>query len=186
MKLLFEWDELNLIREEARRVMSMPQQKRKGYFDKFCDYLEFVLCLVYAYGWKDAEEIVGIVPFKDGLDDKTVNLDIENKTFRDRVKEQFDGGDVYGLLCIIDTEAHRDYNAAVYQAGIDSGRTGLRKKWVTRMDDRVRDTHSYMEGQMVGINDLFYTYTGASAMYPGGFGEPEEDCNCRCAIELVI
>ena len=186
MKLLFEWDELNLIREEARNVMALHKQKRKERFEQFCDYLEFVLCLVYAYGWKDAEEIVGIVPFKDGLDDKTVNLEIENKTFRDRVEEQFDGGDVYGLLRIIDTEAHRDYNAAVYQAGIDSGRTGLRKKWVTRMDDRVRDSHSYMEGQTVGINDLFYTYTGASAMYPGGFGEPEEDCNCRCAISLVI
>jgi len=186
MKLLFEWDELNLIREEARRVMAMPKEKRRRHFDEFCDYLEFVLCLVYAYGWKDAEEIVGIVPFKDGLDDKTVNLEIENKTFRDRVEEQFTDGDVYGLLRIIDTEAHRDYNAAVYQAGIDSGRTGLRKKWVTRMDDRVRDSHSYMEGQTVGINDLFYTYTGASAMYPGGFGEPEEDCNCRCAIALVI
>lgn len=186
--LLFEWDELNLIREEARRVMSMKKQDRMRHFDEFCDYLEFVLCLVYMYGWKDAEEIVGIVPMKDGLDDKTVNLEIENKTFRERVEEQFidDDGDVYGLLRIIDTEAHRDYNAAVYQAGIDSGRTGLRKKWVTRMDDRVRDTHSYMEGQIVGINDLFYTYTGASAMYPGGFGEPEEDINCRCAITLEI
>jgi hypothetical protein len=185
MSNLFEWDELNLIREEARNIMALPRNERKKRLEQFCDYLEFVLCLVYAYGWKDAEEIVGIVPFEDGLDDKTVNLEIENKTFRDRVEEQFDDGDAYGLLRIIDTEAHRDYNTAIYEAGSASGTPNLRKKWVTRHDDLVRDTHSYMEGQTVGINDLFYTYTGASAMYPGGFGEPEEDCNCRCAIALV-
>ena len=101
------------------------------------------------------------------------------------MEEQFNDGDVYGLLRIIDTEAHRDYNAAVYQAGIESGRTGLRRKWVTRNDDRVRDPHAYMEGMEVGINDYFYTYTGDSTLYPGGFGVPELDINCRCAISLV-
>ena len=52
--------------------------------------MEFVLCLIYDYGWKDAEQIVGIVPFKDGLDDKCVNLEIKGETFRERILEQLD------------------------------------------------------------------------------------------------
>ena len=69
---LFEWDELNLIREDAKRFIREAKQKKPGRkaIDGFCDYLEFVLCLVYAYGWKDAEEMVGDLPMPEGLDDK--------------------------------------------------------------------------------------------------------------------
>ena len=184
MSNLFEWDELNLIREEARRLMSLPKEKRKEARDTFCDYLEFVLCLVYAYGWKDAEEIVGIVPFKDGLDDKAVNLDIDHKTFRDRVDEQIEDGDEAGMLRIIDTESHRDYNTGVYDAAVESG-TSPMKRWSTMLDNNVRDTHQFLEGITVGLDDYFYSPSGAMAKYPGGFGDPTEDCNCRCYITLV-
>ena len=167
-------------------MMALPKEKRQKELPVFCDYLEYVLCLVYGYGWQEAELIVGIVPFKDGLDSRCVNLEIDHKTFRERVEEQFRDGTADGLLRIIDTESHRDYNAGVYEAAKSSGVLGLRKKWVTRMDDKVRDSHSYLEGQVVGLDDYFYTYTGASALYPGGFGEPDEDCNCRCTITLTI
>ena len=75
---LFEWDELNLLRDYAEQFVRRGEERdvNQKQFDDFCDYIEFVLCLVYAYGWKDAEEIVGIVPMKDGLDDKAVNLEI--------------------------------------------------------------------------------------------------------------
>ena len=53
------------------------------------------------------------------------------------------------------------------------------------LDDRVRDPHAYMEGLTVGLDDMFYTYTGDGAMYPGGFGVPELDINCRCFITLT-
>ena len=184
MSNLFEWDELNLIREEARRLMSLPKGKRKEVRDTFCDYLEFVLCLVYAYGWKDAEEIVGIVPFKDGLDDKAVNLDIDHKTFRDRVDEQIEDGDEAGMLRIIDTESHRDYNTGVYDAAVESGVPNLLKKWNTMMDGRVRDTHIYHEQVKVGLEDRFYTFDGDSALAPGGFTLPENNINCRCWITI--
>ena len=186
MSNLFQWDELNLIREEAERVMNLPKEQRKAHFSEFCDYLDFVLCLVYAYGWKDAEEIIGIVPMVDGLDDKCVNLEIDHKTFRDRVEEQFNDGTPDGLLRIVDTEAHRDYNTGIYDAAEESGQTGIMKRWQTMMDEKVRDQHSYLEGQTVGLNDLFYTYTGESALFPGGFGSPELDVNCRCFITLTL
>ena len=108
---LMEWDELHLLKESVPEMMAEYRKNRdRSAVDRWCDYMEFVLCLVYAYGWKDAEEIVGIVPFKDGLDDKAVNLDIDGETFRDRIYQQLEEDSPDGILRIIDTEAHRDYN----------------------------------------------------------------------------
>jgi len=182
---IMEWDELNIIRETVPETLSEYQQNRNPEtLRRFCDYLEFVLCLVYAYGWKDAEEIVGTVPFTDGLDDKCVNLEIKGETFRERIREQLDEDSLDGILRIIDTEAHRDYNTAVVDAGVKSGEPTLKKRWNTMLDDRVRETHDYLEGSVVGINDYFYTYDDDYALSPGGFQKPENNVNCRCWITL--
>jgi len=185
MSNLMNWDELNLLRsstydliQEYRRTHDHKMVKR------WCDYMEFVLCLIYAYGWRDAEKIVGIVPFKDGLDDKCVNLDINGETYRDRIQKQLDEDSLDGILRIIDTEAHRDYNTGVYDSASASGVT-VRKQWATMNDDRVRDTHSYLEGVIVGMDDKFYTYDGDSARFPGDFSLPENNVNCRCMVSLV-
>lgn len=178
--VLMQWDELNLIREEAVRLFG-GRKPDKNELREFCDYLEFVLCLVYAYGWRDAEEIVGTVPFRDGADDRAVNLEIAGKTFRERVTEDLTPDEV---IRIIDTEAHRDYNTGVFDAAKASGRTDIRKTWWTMMDNRVRETHAYLEGMQVGIDDLFYTEDGDSAMFPGGFSLPENNVNCRCYVTL--
>jgi len=183
---LMNWDELNILRVTAvETLQEQRKQKDEKKLEEFCDYMEFVLCLIYAYGWHDAEQIVGIVPFKDGLDDKCVNLEIREETFRDRVREQMNAGSIEGILRIIDTEAHRDYNTGVYDCGVKSGQPGIRKRWWTMADGRVRDEHSYLHGVKVGLGDRFYTYTGDSTLYPGGFGVPELDCGCRCWITLV-
>lgn len=185
MSKLFEWDELNLIREEARRVMNLPVEERKKpeVRQKFCDYLEYVLCLVYAYGWQDAEKIVGIVPFKDGLDDMTVNLEIAHKTWRERAEEWLDKGTVDDMIRLIDTESVRDYNTGVTDAGKASGILGLKKRWCTQLDWKVRDAHQELEGQVVGIDDLFYV-ADDSAYAPGGFEDPSLNCGCRCYLTL--
>lgn len=176
---VLRWDELKIIKQDAVQFFSQKRSRKE--IDRFCDYLEFVLCLIYAYGWKDAETIVGTVYGRDGLDDKTVNLEIDGKTFRDRITEDTTPDDIIRL---IDTEAHRDYNTAVYDAAVVSGKPGIRKRWNTMKDDKVRDPHAYMDGMTVGLDDSFYTYTGETTMYPGGFGVPELDINCRCWITL--
>lgn len=181
MSAIMEWDELNIIRETAVTLFGGKRKSREDIL-RFCDYLEYVLCLVYAYGWKDAEEVVGAVPFRDGLDDKAVNLPLEDgKTFRDRITEDTTQEEI---LRLIDTEAHRDYNTGVYDAATISGKSGIRKQWYTMMDDRVRDTHRYLEGVTVGLNDRFWTYDGDSALYPGGFMLPSNNVNCRCIVRL--
>lgn len=180
---VFNWDELNIIREDAKILFGRQQKPSKKELEEFCDYLEFVLCLVYAYGWHDAEEIVGIVPMTDGLDDKTVNLEIDHMTFRNRLMEKEHSAEE--AIRLIDTESHRDYNTAVYDAAKKSGKKGLHKTWYTMMDERVRDQHRYLHGMKVGIDDLFYTPDGDSAMYPGGFELPDNNVNCRCYVVLT-
>jgi hypothetical protein len=183
--MVMKWDELKILRSSAPDLLAEYRKShdRKA-VDRWCDYMEFVLCLIYDYGWKDAEQIVGIVPFKDGLDDKTVNLEINGETYRERVFEQLDEDSLMGVLRIIDTEAHRDYNTGVYDAAKESG-VEVRKQWVTMMDELVRDTHSYLEGMVVGMDDRFYTFDGDSARFPGDFTLPQNNCNCRCSIVLV-
>lgn len=177
---LFKWDELELIRREATILWSGKPDRKKR--QEFCDWLEFVLCHVYAYGWQGVEDILGRIRVDWNGDTDTVNLEIAGKTFRDRV---LDASTAEEVLRIIDTEATRDYNAGAYNAAKASGRSGLRKRWYTMRDDRVRDTHDYLEGVEVGIDDEFYTYDGDSAMYPGGFSLPENNVNCRCSVAIV-
>lgn len=181
MSNVFHWDELEIIRKDAEILFNGMEKPEKKKVEEFCDYLEFVLCLVYAYGWHDAEEIVGVVPFKDGDDMETVNAVIAGETFRERITEDKSYEEV---LRIIDTESHRDYNTAVYEAAKESG-VPVKKMWNTMLDDKVRETHQYLEGIEVGLDDLFYSESGASALFPGGFGDPEEDCNCRCFVTLT-
>ena len=181
---IMKWDELVLLRGEASRIFRRRERPGPEERDRFCDYMEFVLCLIYDYGWKDAEQIVGIVPFKDGLDDKCVNLEIADKTFRERAEEYLRNGTEEDILRLIDTEAHRDYNTGVQEAAEQSGVPGVRKQWHTMLDGRVRDTHDYLEGMKVGLADRFYTFDGDSALYPGGFSDPANNANCRCWVTL--
>ena len=181
MSNVFQWDELEIIRKDAENLFAGKQKPDRQKVEEFCDYLEFVLCMVYAYGWKDAEEVVGIVPVTDGSDDKAVNLEIKGETFRERITQESSYEEV---LRVIDTESHRDYNTAIYDAAKASG-VPVRKQWYTMMDDRVRDTHQYLQGMTVGLDDLFYTDDGDSAMFPGGFDDPANNCNCRCFVMLV-
>lgn len=177
---LFKWDELELIRREATILWSGKPDRKKR--QEFCDWLEFVLCHVYAYGWQGVEDILGRIHVDWNGDMDTVNLEIAGKTFRDRV---LDATTAEEVLRVIDTEATRDYNAGAYNAAKASGRKGLRKRWYTMRDDRVRDTHDYLEGMEVGIDDAFYTFDGDSAMYPGGFELPQNNVNCRCTVAIV-
>jgi SPP1 gp7 family putative phage head morphogenesis protein len=61
-----------------------------------------------------------------------------------------------------------------------------KKEWQATEDDVTRDTHAEMNGQVVEINEMFVSPSGAQADYPGDFGVPEEDINCRCGVLPVV
>lgn len=79
---------------------------------------------------------------------------------------------------VIETEAHRMYNNGGFDRAVAAG--AKKKKWQTMMDEKVRETHEYLSGDSVDINERFYTFDGDSALTPGGFELPENNVNCRC------
>ena len=75
-----------------------------------------------------------------------------------------------------------NYNAAVFQGVKQTGHEAVTKTWVTMKDDRVRETHDYLEGTTVHYDCEFFTYDGDHSQYPGGFSKPENNVNCRCIL----
>ena len=56
------------------------------------------------------------------------------------------------------------------------------KQWDSTLDGKTRPTHRMLDGQIVDVDGYFKSESGNKALYPGGFGVPSEDCNCRCAL----
>lgn len=60
---------------------------------------------------------------------------------------------------------------------------GIKQKaWQATDDDKVRDSHLEMDGQVVDIDEEFTSGDGNHAPYPCEFGIAEEDINCRCGV----
>jgi hypothetical protein len=50
----------------------------------------------------------------------------------------------------------------------------------------VRDTHSELDFTTIKLGERFVTDSGDRAEFPGGFGVPSEDINCRCSTLPVV
>lgn len=111
----------------------------------------------------------------------TVNAKVAGKTWRERAEEYFSsGGTVDDLIRIAETEVHRDANTAALETARKAG--AKNKTWITMMDEKVRDTHQYLEGMTVGIDEDFWTYDNDHASAPGLFEFAENNINCRCEL----
>lgn len=112
---------------------------------------------------------------------RVVDAKVADKTWRERVEEYFSsGGSVDDIVRIAETETHRDANTAALDTAKKVGAKS--KTWITMMDDRVRETHDYLEGMTVSIDDDFYTYDGDHASAPGLFTLPQNNVSCRCEL----
>lgn len=82
---------------------------------------------------------------------------------------------------IVATEAHRIQEASTYDAQKKAKSKGadIVRQWNSTMDGNTRPTHRHLDGQIREMDEPF-EMDGKSAMYPGDFGDPAEDCNCRC------
>ena len=56
------------------------------------------------------------------------------------------------------------------------------KQWDSTVDGRTRSTHVHLDGQLRELEQPFKSPSGATAMYPRGFGVAAEDINCRCEM----
>ena len=116
---------------------------------------------------------------------KEVYKRFDGKDFDSKIKGYLQDGNADGIQKVIETNYHRLFNAGGYDSAkkysSDNSKT-IKKQWNTMEDDKVRDTHDYLDKMTTGIDDEFYTFNGNHSLYPGMFGVPEEDINCRCFL----
>lgn len=81
------------------------------------------------------------------------------------------------------TEGHRVQAQSALDAQYKAKEKGadIVKQWDASLDGRTRPTHRQLDGQIREIDEPFEV-AGMKADAPGMFGDPAEDCNCRCAL----
>ena len=107
---------------------------------------------------------------------------IDGVTWKDRIETWYkEGGTSADIVRIAETESHRIGNEIAFEAAKAVG--AKNKTWLTMLDDRVRDTHEFLESVSVGIADDFYSYDGDHAPYPGAFEKATNNVGCRCEVK---
>lgn len=190
--MILPFDELNELRFKLTPHLTesddptQPGRRRIKSEKDLYDIIDMMLdlfLLAYARGVEAVNEQLGtdFRPTTDEIED-TVYRPVKGATWVDRMWAWYEsGGDEEDIMRIAETEAHRDGNTAADNTAKKAGATT--KTWVCQMLPTSRDTHVYLDGTTVGIDDEFYSYTGAHTKYPGEFGEPDEDCNCLCELK---
>ena len=185
MTSVLPFDELNRFITQMRERYGKEElsfKLRQGAYEDIIDELLDLFLLAYARGnavtnanlsssWMpDSSEVM-----------QTVDKEIAGKTWKERVEEYFaNGGTVDDIVRIAETETHRIANTAAVESARHGGAT--QKTWATMLDDKVRETHDYLEGMTVGIDDDFYTYEGDHAPAPSLFQLASNNVNCRCEL----
>ena len=84
---------------------------------------------------------------------------------------------------IVRTESHRIAQASAMDAQKVAVSKGAKvvKQWMSTLDGKTRHSHRRLDGQIREVDEPF-EMDGKKAMYPGDFGDPAEDCNCRCQL----
>lgn len=148
------------------------------------DAIEDILILSYVYGVQYVNETLNTdVSIDFQLMNKAMYMKFDNKDFTDRVSEYMADNKVEDLIKVAETDSHRIFNTAIYETALKTKKK-LVKTWETMLDNRVRDTHSYLEGITIPLDSTFSTYDGDSALYPGDFSLAENNINCRCVITI--
>ena len=175
------FDELNRLEAAIPEYMNR-ENKSKADLDSLLDMLEDLFLLAYANGVESVNVSMGADISADVSDvQDTVDREIAGETWRERVEDYFlNGGTAADIVRVMETEMHRDYNEAALATARKAG--AKTKTWMTMMDDRVRETHDYLQSMTVGIDEEFYTYDGDHASAPGGFELAENNVNCRCIL----
>ena len=174
------FDELNTLKQtlpihfEDGKIRS--QQDKEDIIDELLD----LFLLACANGVEQTNEDLGS-DYHPGIKRVTdiIDREVAGKTWRQRVDEYYEnGGTIDDIIRIAETEAHRDANEAAFDTAKNAGAT--EKVWHCMMLPTSRDQHIELNGVTAPLDGYFYTYTGARTMYPGEFGEPENDINCLC------
>ena len=205
-------DELTVLAERViAETENLPEeQKRKRVIDEVYE----ILVLAYIFGvdrvqTQDIERTEEAVQQPQSASDGTETVQTENvpyeteklynalyksiggETFEQRIDRRIREGtlDKETLKRILETEYHRMEETGAYDRAIRyAEESGLNpyKVWQTMSDDRVRDTHWYLQDMEIPAEAWFYTFDGDSARCPGDFELPENNVNCRCWLKYTF
>lgn len=187
MDRLMPDDELSVIRTELESDFTDTNRKKEKKEERIDEILE-LLILSYMYGNESGNTMLeSEVPIDVDRMNESVYAKVADKDWEQRVREYYDNGTVDEIMRVVITTTHWVYNDAIAEVGnkVDPVGNTVMKQWETMLDDKVRDTHEYLEGMTVPINSKFYTYDGDSARFPGDFVDASNNVNCRCRINLT-
>lgn len=193
MPKTLDFDELDVLASTLyRETENLPPEERKK---QVCDELEDILLYCYIFGINRVQESAELteeesekyIPSGETIYE-TLYKPVDGEDFRERVSRRIDEGTLgeYELQRIVETDGHRvSETGANDTAKVVSYETGMQfeKVWETMRDPRVRDTHDYLQSMRVGLDEVFVTYDGDYARFPGDFKKPENVINCRCWVE---
>ena len=183
---LVGFDEINQMISTSYRLAMTELDDVQDQVAQIIDDLLSMLILAYNAGMDaTAQNLAADLSVDlDALED-ALYTSIDGKTFEQRVQEYVLAQDMAGLSVVAASEYHRLYNAGAYDGAQQFVRTqglGITKRWVTVRDDRVRETHRYLEGMSVDVDEEFYTSDGDHAPYPGAFRKAKNNVGCRCIV----
>ena len=187
-KSLMPIDELNKLHSY---LISLSTSEKKVDVEEIEDSVLDLLIMSYAFGCDSVNEDLDTSVEVDVNDmNRVIFTKIKEKTFEDRIRQYASKKaendentkvriDVESIMRVAETECHRVYCESQM---ISAKKTNLdlKKTWITMLDEKVRDTHEFLENVTIGIDEKFYTFDGDSALNPGGFGNAENNINCRC------
>lgn len=111
---------------------------------------------------------------------------IGGETTDERVARHVLNGDYSALKNVVETEFHRMYIlGGDYRAEAINRERTLGKYWLTVRDSKVRDTHRYIDGIVLPMDGVYYTFDGDYAKAPGLFTKVENNARCRCILGYV-
>lgn len=84
---------------------------------------------------------------------------------------------------IVRTEGHRIQQASTEDALQAAKAKGadVVKQWDASLDGKTRPLHRELDGQIRETDEPFEV-NGIKVNIPGAFGDPSQDCNCRCVV----
>ena len=175
------FDELNILETTIGAIKEADPEELKRNRDYYIDEITDFFVLSYVYGSNEAgrQLYAEIMPDIEDIQ-KALEKRIDGKDYKDRLNEYFDSGTSADINRVLETDMHRIFNTGLWDTAIKNGAT--HKTWQTMNDERVRDTHQYLQGVTIPIEAEFYSFRGGKTMYPGQWGIAEEDCNCRCWV----
>ena len=184
-RYLLAFDEINKM--TAISYASVRDEDILSRRDQLID--DILTFLIKAY--KQGIENVGIMLSYDTEIDVDLMYEviyevIDGKTFEDRIFDHLIADDLNGLQTLAQSEYHRVYNLACedgagqFAEDDDALSSDVIKTWNAIVDNVTRDTHLYLNGTSVDLQDEFYTFDGDHAPCPGSFEKASNNANCRC------